>query len=359
MKNKLRWLIVTFLTLITITTLIKTITNYHTTLEVKHLPNTFVFDPSTKEIYQIGIDNKKHLLLIDQALASYGLNPDNLKLATKADLRLSRGIDISYREGTILLSQDQYYLIEGKQIVVKRPVSIELLSGLGYQIDRIQQVTPDKLPEATGDPYQLSGLHPEGSLIKSSEATFLIENRQLRRFADQFILDSYLAESDSILPASELDLRLPRGNDMEPRLGSLFRTDNQEYYTLVKEDGYIKKKAFSSPTTYRGLGYTPEEASLVDITQLPIENTQPIIYSYLGKSKLAPVAILEKESNQLYDASASIDDQGIDRYYWQVNQSLDWLEGNILNLTGDQDPTTIRLIVVDKNGLVDSKILGL
>ncbi|MCB9834827.1 hypothetical protein H6792_02240 [Candidatus Nomurabacteria bacterium] len=338
--------------------LTRTYSNYHSTLRVKHLPNTFIFDPTTKSIYLIGEDYKKHLLTYPSVLASYGVTPINLKLATDTDLALPDGYQLSYNQGTILLSKGQHYLIEGKQEVTKRPISSEVLNLLGYQPDQILEVELDQLPEKTGEDYQLSALHPEGSIIRSGEDTFLIENRQLRRFPDQIILGSYIDPTYLPLSATELDLILPRGNDMELKIGSMFQTENQEYYTIIRENGYLKKQGFSNQATYRGLGYQTEEARLVDITELPKENAKPIIYSYFGKRKLAPVAVLEQKSGQLYDGSASVDDQGIQQYYWQVNQSLDWLEGNILNLTGDQPIDSLRLIVVDKDGLVDSKIIN-
>ncbi|TSC90681.1 MAG: putative phosphohydrolase [Candidatus Berkelbacteria bacterium Licking1014_96] len=176
---------------------------------------------------------------------------------------------LHYREGTIFKRADmpEVYVIENKQ---KRHIdSPDTFFAKGYSWSNIVLAENQSVLDAHTDGADLTGASalPNGALIKTSSApeVFMLESGSRRHLPSPAVFASQFRWQDVVIISPEAMNLYPIGSDYLFRMGTIIKDyDAGSIYFIERE----KKRHFTSPMFYEGLGYSWDDYIVDDSTQI-------------------------------------------------------------------------------------------
>lgn len=179
--------------------------------------------------------------------------------------------DLHYREGTIFKRADmpEVYAVEEQK---KRHIdSPSTFNSKGYSWSNVVLAEDQSVLDAHTDGSDLTGASalPNGTLVKTSSAAeiFMLESGSRRHIPSLAVFNSQFRGQDVVIISTEAMSSYPIGSDYPFRAGTIIRDyDSGSIYFIEGE----KKRHFTSPMFYGGLGYgggyaTDDSAQILDL----------------------------------------------------------------------------------------------
>lgn len=139
-------------------------------------------------------------------------------------------------------------------------------------------------------------IHPDGSLVKSpgTAAIYLLENGEKRPITSMDAFYSHGFRASDVRPATPSDRRLPTGQVLGLKEGTIIKPRGKEViYAIDHKSGVIEKRAFTSLTIFRTLGFSSEDVRLISRG-----NAQQPVGEPINSAASHPDGILVKASSE-------------------------------------------------------------
>lgn len=206
--------------------------------------------------------------------------------------------------------------------------------------------------------------HPDGVLFtQAGGAVYLVENGQKRYVPNPGVFLSNWGNIDSrVKSATQLDLSLPSGANVDFNGGTLVKGSGPEIYGLEQSGGVLQKRHITSPAAYQALGYGDGDRINLPDSLLPAASGANIAdgsrhpYGTLIRAPGALAVYLLENGQKRYVPSPAVLrslHKGNFRVYPGVAADMqlpdginvDYAEGTLLR--GDNSP---NVYIVDING---------
>jgi hypothetical protein len=216
-----------------------------------HPNGTLILDGQT--VYLVK-DGKRFGFRDPNEFQSYGYRFSQLVPANSADMKLAMSDTIlKAMEGTLVLDtfdNRTVYMI-GTNFTKRGFVSMEVLAGLGYNLNSIARINVSDYPQgpAIGDP---SAGHPDGALILDGQTIWWIRGVSRQGFESMTVFNTYGFDLSDVVPANSEDMKLPEGEILKLRDGTLVRDSGNLF---IISDG--QKRQFLSASSLDKYGYNP------------------------------------------------------------------------------------------------------
>ncbi len=195
------------------------------------------------KVYLIENGKRRHIVTPD-AFESYGYKWNQVKKATIGDWELPTGSSIKYlAPGTLFTTHNSpVYVMEfHNNEIVKRHVSYQAFTSLGYKWSDVLNISAKYAPSKTHPSLLTKTEHPSGSLVVSGDKVYLIEKRKMRHILTPLAFESYNFAWSNVKPATPLDRKLPKGDSLNFREGTLLHSSGNIYVIDYDESGIMKR----------------------------------------------------------------------------------------------------------------------
>ncbi len=351
--------------------------------------------------------NKKRLVPDDKILLSQGYSKAQIKDATKGDLAMQDGKNLTFKEGTIMFGADfSPYVVDNFDLNILGNTQnkdqarfilddISTLMNMGYSYDILRAlfagIVTSNFPEK-GLPIKNVRTHFDGIFVRSGKDYYIIENKNAlsqpskRPIPNPYgqdvptILKSYdfdlrsqnLLSLQKIKQATQEDLALPTlSQKLDYREGTLLKGSGNSKFIVDSDNLGIKNsvREFDSDNTFNALGYNINEVITIPDSEL---NTYPrgpkvqfngIIVAAPKPPISAPVANPTKATAPAeisFDGSASKDPDGsITKYQWDFGDSVNGEGVKVSHNFTKAGVYNVKLTVTDNSGLVASQTIAI
>lgn len=202
-----------------------------------------------------------------QIIDSYHYNWNKIKLASTGDVQLPAGPDIDrLAPGTIFKEDNSAttYIMDydTDNILKKRAVPDNIVHDLGYASSDIINV-PSYVTANTPvfSTPMTTPVHPSGTIVLfyGIPVVYMIDHGTLRPFANELALSSNNYRMSMIKGGTQFDSWLPKGDPVQPRVGTMVLTNNG--IVLIDQDaqGMVSRPVGPWECYSDRLHYTPSD----------------------------------------------------------------------------------------------------
>jgi hypothetical protein len=246
----------------------------------QHPDGTLIQPVGSQNIFQLS-DGQVEPVGSLQVLASYNVQPGDIKTATTADTNLTETSSaLFFRDGTLLQgSGSAIYVVDQPSpgtYTKSQITSGAVFSALGYTTADIISV-PESVLDGISDGSNISSAsqHPNGTLVENTGngTLYWIDNNEKYLIGSPEVFVSNDFNPNLIMAATAADLALTSGPNLGYGEGSIVAGSGSAIYAIVNDtaNGY-EKRQFSSAAAFTGLGYNLGEVLSVPNSDLPTAN---------------------------------------------------------------------------------------
>lgn len=344
--------------------------------------------------------SQKRLIPDDKILVSQGYSKAQIKNATKGDLAMPLGKNLTFKEGTIMFGNDlaPYVVdnfdlkiiggVQNKDQARKMADDISTLTNMGYSYDiwraLFAGIITSNFPEK-GLLIKNGQTHFDGVIVRSGKEYYVIESNNALGGATKrpianpsgqdipSIVKSYdydlrnpnLLNLQKIKQATQQDLNLPTATTkLDYREGTIVKGSGASKFVVDNDNvaGTVKLREFSSDAVYASLGYTTAEIITISDSELnsyprgaKVEFTSIIVAP--PKAPLASITASALKATApaeiSFDGSKSTDPDGtIIKYQWDFGDTVTGEGVKVSHVFAKSGSYNVKLSVTDNTGLV-------
>lgn len=360
---------------------------------------------SDDKIYLIQ-SSQKRLVPDDKIFLSQGYSKSQIKDATKGDLAMPDGKNLTFREGTIMFGADfSPYVIDNFDLSVLGAIQNKdqarkilddaaTLNNMGYSYDILRAlfagIITSNFPEK-GLTIKNARTHFDGIFVRNGKDYYVIENKNalsqptkrsvpnpsnssvppIVKSYDYELRNPNLINLQKIKQATPEDLALATASKkLDYREGTVLRgTTNAKF--IVDNDnitGDVKLREFESDATFGALGYTAAEVITISDTEINSYQRGPKVQfnSLIVAAPKPPIAVISANPTQAiapaeisFDGSASSDPDGsVVSYQWDFGDLVTGTGARVSHVFSKAGTYNVKLTVADNSGLVTTQTLA-